>query len=593
MKRASFNYSKEATYLHSVLVYRNIMSTTVCPQPLEELEVQQQQWLVSFQSKTHVFLFKEDCSVDELYQEIQDRLSFTTGWPVSRLVLDKSSLYATSTTDASKSNGDFRHVRVRVQSSLRGGKGGFGTLLRSSARQSGANLTTDFGACRDLQGRRLRHVNDEIKLRKWREAQEAKEKGIVSGDAADAMFDTPSGLYNWHLMVPSWADISKKATRKIQRQFKRMQQAEDKIEQEKQEKKAQYERSVTMYVQKGTESSNKVKNDVMSAVKEGLRVQNEKKRKHQELQQRQLESTALEAFQNEDRPNSLCALSGDVVVEEARKGDGKTVLQIQSQSDFSTLALFLDKPAPKATKAVSSVLYYEVRLVTGGLAQIGWADMTCQDFHPNSEEGEGVGDDKGSFGYDGSRGLKFHNGTEEVFPNSTWKAGDVVGCHYNLKTGDVSYSVNGTDLGVAFTVPAKQPGKLLFPGISCNGGEILELHIREEEMEYLPVSTKRTHYIAAHELVAASITDGEIAASDSSCVDHTDGDKKPRAIEAMFEEPKETEAIENNENDTEKPKEPVKVEAIDLSQYESAEALEKLGLDRLKGALMAIGVKCG
>lgn len=32
--------------------------------------------------------------------------------------------------------------------------------------------TTDFGACRDLYGRRLRHVNDEIRLKKWLEDKE-------------------------------------------------------------------------------------------------------------------------------------------------------------------------------------------------------------------------------------------------------------------------------------------------------------------------------------------------------------------------------------------------------------------------------------
>lgn len=35
--------------------------------------------------------------------------------------------------------------------------------------QAGAKPTTDFGACRDLQGRRLRHVNDEVRLQKWQE----------------------------------------------------------------------------------------------------------------------------------------------------------------------------------------------------------------------------------------------------------------------------------------------------------------------------------------------------------------------------------------------------------------------------------------
>ncbi|CAM9237792.1 unnamed protein product [Discosporangium mesarthrocarpum] len=35
--------------------------------------------------------------------------------------------------------------------------------------QAGKKPTRDFGACRDLQGRRLRHVNDEIRLQKWQE----------------------------------------------------------------------------------------------------------------------------------------------------------------------------------------------------------------------------------------------------------------------------------------------------------------------------------------------------------------------------------------------------------------------------------------
>ncbi|CAN0533799.1 unnamed protein product, partial [Ectocarpus sp. 12 AP-2014] len=42
-------------------------------------------------------------------------------------------------------------------------------MLRAMAKQAGAKPTTDFGACRDLQGRRLRHVNDEVRLQKWQE----------------------------------------------------------------------------------------------------------------------------------------------------------------------------------------------------------------------------------------------------------------------------------------------------------------------------------------------------------------------------------------------------------------------------------------
>ena len=56
---------------------------------------------------------------------------------------------------------------LNVMMGLKGGKGGFGAMLRAQAKGKGAKTTTDFGACRDLQGRRLRHVNDEIRVQKW------------------------------------------------------------------------------------------------------------------------------------------------------------------------------------------------------------------------------------------------------------------------------------------------------------------------------------------------------------------------------------------------------------------------------------------
>ena len=40
------------------------------------------------------------------------------------------------------------------------------------SKQQGAKRTTDFGACRDLSGRRLRHVNDEQILLRWKAAKE-------------------------------------------------------------------------------------------------------------------------------------------------------------------------------------------------------------------------------------------------------------------------------------------------------------------------------------------------------------------------------------------------------------------------------------
>ena len=42
-----------------------------------------------------------------------------------------------------------------------GGKGGFGAQLRNTQTRVGQKKTTNFNACRDLNGRRLRHVATE------------------------------------------------------------------------------------------------------------------------------------------------------------------------------------------------------------------------------------------------------------------------------------------------------------------------------------------------------------------------------------------------------------------------------------------------
>ena len=43
---------------------------------------------------------------------------------------------------------------------LPGGKGGFGSMLRAQGGKMAAHKTTNFEACRDLSGRRLKTVND-------------------------------------------------------------------------------------------------------------------------------------------------------------------------------------------------------------------------------------------------------------------------------------------------------------------------------------------------------------------------------------------------------------------------------------------------
>jgi len=61
---------------------------------------------------------------------------------------------------------------LSVVGRLPGGKGGFGALLRSS--RSGRE-TTNFDACRDLQGRRVGGVEAERRLEEWRGREEERE----------------------------------------------------------------------------------------------------------------------------------------------------------------------------------------------------------------------------------------------------------------------------------------------------------------------------------------------------------------------------------------------------------------------------------
>lgn len=63
---------------------------------------------------------------------------------------------------------------VMVLHRLRGGKGGFGSMLRAIGAQ--IEKTTNREACRDLSGRRLRDINEEMRLKKWIAKQVEREQ---------------------------------------------------------------------------------------------------------------------------------------------------------------------------------------------------------------------------------------------------------------------------------------------------------------------------------------------------------------------------------------------------------------------------------
>ncbi len=69
-------------------------------------------------------------------------------------------------------NYDNMIIETRIR--LKGGKGGFGNSLK--IQQAVKKQTKNFDACRDLQGRRLRKVNQERQLNEWRLKKAEEEK---------------------------------------------------------------------------------------------------------------------------------------------------------------------------------------------------------------------------------------------------------------------------------------------------------------------------------------------------------------------------------------------------------------------------------
>ncbi|KAL6311538.1 hypothetical protein AAG906_005277 [Vitis piasezkii] len=99
---------------------------------------------------------------------IKGHLHRITSVPVhlQRLVSQSRQISDETLIAADKGSGIFPTVHLLLP--LPGGKGGFGSLLRGAATKAGQKKTNNFDACRDMSGRRLRHVNAEKKLEEWR-----------------------------------------------------------------------------------------------------------------------------------------------------------------------------------------------------------------------------------------------------------------------------------------------------------------------------------------------------------------------------------------------------------------------------------------
>lgn len=158
--------------------------------------------------------------------------------------------------------------------------------------------------------------------------------------------------------------------------------------------------------------------------------------------------------------------------------DGQTVSCILSYKGFPSVAA-------SDLVLAHGKWYYEVTLLTSGLMQIGWCNSK---FTGSANTGDGVGDDKHSFAFDGFRQLLWSCGKAKRW-GLKWKAGDIVCCAVDIDSGVIQYALNGDwNTGadnVAFRgVNLHEQG--LIPAVSFQKGEKFCMNFGQTPFSYAP-----------------------------------------------------------------------------------------------------------
>ncbi|CAB4427032.1 unnamed protein product [Rhizophagus irregularis] len=108
---------------------------------------------LTFPTDAHITIFDiKQVVYKRLLLEPKDQYLYTTS---GKLLNDHAPIFENE-------NEEFVNVNLRIR--ILGGKGGFGSMLRAQGGKMASQKTTNFEACRDLNGRRLRTVNEARRL---------------------------------------------------------------------------------------------------------------------------------------------------------------------------------------------------------------------------------------------------------------------------------------------------------------------------------------------------------------------------------------------------------------------------------------------
>lgn len=117
---------------------------------------------------------------------------------------------------------------IRILPRLRGGKGGFGSMLRAIGAQ--IEKTTNREACRDLSGRRLKDINEEKRLREWLEKQkvEPEDPSEVFTRKISKLLAKPKHEFKDEAYFKQMSDMTENIDEAVEKGFQKYVQNEEK-----------------------------------------------------------------------------------------------------------------------------------------------------------------------------------------------------------------------------------------------------------------------------------------------------------------------------------------------------------------------------
>jgi len=203
------------------------------------------------------------------------------------------------------------------------------------------------------------------------------------------------------------------------------------------------------------------------------------KRGNEEAEERQKQKLAQQK-KDEEASYAEQEASGKIVL---RRHKG-TVEDIRVSANHEVkFDSFSTAAAPDAVVPPSVKAFYEITFKEGsGISQIGWA--TAEFTSCDTYSSDGVGDCKNSWGFDGQRVCKWHEGSTEWGKEFSPKNDNVLGVAFDNVEGRVLFGINGDwcePMGVAFDSLALN--HRMFPAITCQGMSV-EVNFGDRDMKF-------------------------------------------------------------------------------------------------------------